>query len=760
MPRTASKQLYELNETEWFELSDLEGVTIVKDNDEQSHTEREMNGWTCVTPISKENNGVTLWIKPDEWNKVKASYNNRQSKHIKEVSLNQYIRDVKEKLHVVDIVFPEKDKKSYAIIWFDKEWPITLMGVNLIQRTKFSVKVPRKNIERWANDYFQSKILNVEEFTSVVDPESKWNTLLLEWEKQILPCWNAIVEPLNDAQRGVWYSWFKKAWSSVYWNEKEPVAFLKHSFTTFQSDYENKKHKQEKQAELIATEKMMNFEKFETHFIPARARKRIWTFFMGPPNTGKTYNSFKKLEEAKTGAYWAPLRLLALEGHEGLLDRGVLNDLITGEERRYSFGSTHVSSTVEMADLHKPVDVAVLDEVQLLSDPDRGWAWTQAMLGAPTNNLVLTGSSAAIPYLEKLVEYLGDELVIEELKSDRKLKRDRAICDDWKRLKKGDCLIAFSRKDVLSWKEAAENRNWKVSVIYGHLSPEVRREEARKFREGETDILVSTDAIGLGLNLPIKRIIFTSVTKFDGTVERMLKPSEAWQIANRAGRKGWVDEGSVTTWSESDECELWLLLDSKDEPPKDLKWWVQPLPSQVELWNQKMGAKLSQLLSVFAEKMLKNHPIFKPCPMTEAIKRAEKLQKMDLHIVDQYAYSTAPIDKDDLESENMLYEWAYKHSLGKKITWNEVKEHWLEKEFYHSRGEALLDAEKKLKMLTVYRWLTLRFPDVYLGREEAQLEHERLNSIIERALIDIVKKKEKSGHGAGKNKNKKSTFIR
>lgn len=760
MPRTASKQLYELNETEWFELSDLEGVTLINDNDSSSHEEREMNGWTCVTPVSKDKNGVTLWIKPDEWNKVKASYNNRQTKNVKEVSLNQYIRDVKEKLHVVDIVFPEKDKKSHAIIWFDKEWPINLMGVNLIQRTKFSVKIPRRNVERWANDYFHTKQLNVEEFTSVVDPESKWNTLLSEWEKQILPCWNAIVEPLNDAQRSVWYGWFKKAWSSVYWNEKEPVAFLKYSFNTFQNEYENKKHKQEKQAELVATEKMMNFEKFESHFIPARARQRVWTFFMGPPNTGKTYNSLKMLEEAKTGAYWGPLRLLALEGHEALLDRGIMNDLITGEERRYSFGSTHVASTIEMADLHKPVEVAVLDEVQLLSDPDRGWAWTQAMLGAPTNNLVLTGSSAAIPYLEKLVEYLGDKLEVVELKSDRKLKRDRAICDDWSRLKKGDCLIAFSRKDVLSWKEAAENRNWKVSVIYGHLSPEIRREEARKFREGETDILVSTDAIGLGLNLPIKRIIFTSVTKFDGTVERMLKPSEAWQIANRAGRKGWVEEGSVTTWSESDECELFLLLDSKDEPPKDLKWWVQPLPSQVELWNQKMGVKLSQLLSVFAEKMLRNHPIFKPCPMTEAIKRAEKIQKMDLHIVEQYAYATAPIDKDDLESENMLYEWAYKHSIGKKITWNEVKEHWLEKEFYHSRGEALLDAEKKLKMLTVYRWLTLRFPDVYLGREEAQLEHERLNSIIERALIDIVKKKEKSGNGAGKNKNKKSTFIR
>ena len=95
----------------------------------------------------------------------------------------------------------------------------------------------------------------------------------------------------------------------------------------------------------------------------------------------------------------------------------------------------------------------------------------------------------------------------------------------------------------------------------------------------------------------------------------------------------------------------------------------------------------------------------------------------------------------------------YCHHTGGLYKMNSV-----EKEHYHSRAEALLDAESKLKMLTVYRWLTLRFPDVYSGTEEAQMEHERLNTMVERALSDIVRKREQDGRGAGTVRMKKSKY--
>jgi len=61
----------------------------------------------------------------------------------------------------------------------------------------------------------------------------------------------------------------------------------------------------------------------------------------------------------------------------------------------------------------------------------------------------------------------------------------------------------------------------------------------------QTDILIATDAIAMGLNLPIKTILFYKVTKYDGRTDRVLSPSEVQQIAGRAGRYNMQDVGYV-----------------------------------------------------------------------------------------------------------------------------------------------------------------------------------------------------------------------
>ena len=65
------------------------------------------------------------------------------------------------------------------------------------------------------------------------------------------------------------------------------------------------------------------------------------------------------------------------------------------------------------------------------------------------------------------------------------------------------------------------------------------------FLEGRMRYVVATDAIGMGLNLPIRRIIFMDTEKFDGVERRPLKPEEIQQIAGRAGRYGMYDRGYV-----------------------------------------------------------------------------------------------------------------------------------------------------------------------------------------------------------------------
>jgi ATP-dependent RNA helicase SUPV3L1/SUV3 len=102
---------------------------------------------------------------------------------------------------------------------------------------------------------------------------------------------------------------------------------------------------------------------------------------VGPTNSGKTYAALKRLEEAETGIYAGPLRLLAHEVYERMNDQGVPFNLLTGEERRESDGVEKWAATVEMTPLNKRLDVAVIDEIQMINDEQRGWAWTQALLG-------------------------------------------------------------------------------------------------------------------------------------------------------------------------------------------------------------------------------------------------------------------------------------------------------------------------------------------------------------------------------------------
>lgn len=87
----------------------------------------------------------------------------------------------------------------------------------------------------------------------------------------------------------------------------------------------------------------------------------------------------KRLAEADPekggGLYCGPLRLLALEVYDSLNRQGVLTSLYTGQEKREVPTGTHTSSTLEMVNVNKDYDVAVIDEIQMIADSDRGFAW-------------------------------------------------------------------------------------------------------------------------------------------------------------------------------------------------------------------------------------------------------------------------------------------------------------------------------------------------------------------------------------------------
>ena len=276
----------------------------------------------------------------------------------------------------------------------------------------------------------------------------------------------------------------------------------------------------------------------------ARAMSRHFILHIGGTNTGKTYAGFQKLIEAKTGVYLAPLRLLAMEAQEALLGAGVRCSLTTGEEENREEGDTHVAATAEKLDLHQCYEVAVVDECQMISDRARGYAWTRAILGVLAQEVHLCAAPEAKNLLIKLIKSCGDSFeVVTHRRKTPLVCMERTA--DFETIRPGDALITFSKVGVLSVAEDLRSRGKKPAIIYGALPYSTRRKQVEGFLHGDMEYVVSTDAIGMGLNLPIRRIIFLETEKFDGVERRPLRAEEIQQIAGRAGRYGMYDKGYV-----------------------------------------------------------------------------------------------------------------------------------------------------------------------------------------------------------------------
>lgn len=311
------------------------------------------------------------------------------------------------------------------------------------------------------------------------------------------------------------------------------------------------------------------FDAYLNRFALARQLHRQHHFYVGPTNSGKTYQALETLRQTKSGVYLAPLRLLAMEVRDRLMQAGVPCNLVTGEERILVPGAQHTASTIEMMRPDHAVDVAVIDEIQMLMDPDRGSAWTAALVGVPAKQVFVCGANSVTESCTRVLDALNEPYTLTHLQRMTPLMiEDASICGERyhaaklrKALQTGDAIIAFSRKDVLTL--AARIRQWgfQVATIYGALSPEVRRGESARFASGEAQILVATDAIGMGLNLPIRRIIFANIHKFDGIAPRPLNATEMRQIAGRAGRHGLYDIGYVTVLEDDEQWHLHEMLD-------------------------------------------------------------------------------------------------------------------------------------------------------------------------------------------------------
>lgn len=546
---------------------------------------------------------------------------------------------------------------------------------------------------------------------------------------------------------------------------------LKYSFTSFIV-------RQHLSDEAIAChEKIADCRNPHEWFPATRAMQRTIHLHVGPTNSGKTYHALKALEAAKTGVYAGPLRLLAHEVYSRFKAKGKRCALITGEEQRIpeGDGSFFASCTVEMTPLNSRVDVAVIDEIQMIGDDFRGWAWTQALLGVQAKEVHLCGEERSVPLIKAICAKLGDEVVIHKYKRLSGLQpMQESLNGRFENLRKGDAVVSFSRVNLHTLKAGIEKATGKkCAIVYGSLPPESRAQQAALFNDPDNDYdyLAASDAIGMGLNLEIKRVVFEAVAKHDGTKVRTLTLPELKQIGGRAGRYRTVAQaaeapaatptssvssgelgfapkapapkmgqaGLVTTLEEVDLETVHGSFENEAEPLDSAG--IFPPAFIIERFSSYFpaGTPFSFILLRLRD-IARIPPHYHMASLRDNIAVANLIQPIPLSIRDRCIFLNAPVALKDPGMKEFLRALAFRvanNDSGKLLDIKELNLEILDytrTSYPHGPVEYLKHLEALHKCLTLYLWLSYRYVGVFQSQALAfhvkSMVEERINEYL------------------------------
>eukprot|EP00808_Paulinella_micropora_P009447 g6147.t1 len=472
----------------------------------------------------------------------------------------------------------------------------------------------------------------------------------------------------------------------------------------------------------------------------ARAMKRKIFIHAGPTNSGKTHKAIKRLLSAQSGCYCAPLRLLAWEVQQTLTLEGLACNLYTGQEKVEVAGARHSAHTVEMASLETPVEVAVIDEVQMLSSRDRGHAWTRAFLGIPAQEIHVCGEVRAVNLVRRLADITQDEVV--EAEEYRRLSplelEDRAVCS-LSNIRKGDCIVSFRRNELYQLKNALEKQTGlKAALVYGALPPAVRKAQASLFNQSNSpyDVLIASDAVGMGLNLNIRRIVgmglnlnirrivgmglnlnirrivgmglnlnirrivgmglnlnirrivgmglnlnirrivFHTLDKFDGLQQRLLTPWEMKQIAGRAGRfNSNYPKGFVTTFYQEDLATLTQLWEASLDEHVSEHAGLSPSPNLICSFMEACpDVPLSTILLHLEKNAQIDRDLYFMNSPADMISIADLIEDIRLENKDRLTFCSTPVNNRKDAVMGALYRFCSIFARGKVVTINHLGE--------------------------------------------------------------------------------------
>lgn len=504
---------------------------------------------------------------------------------------------------------------------------------------------------------------------------------------------------------------------------------------------------------ILETHKTLADFRYPYEWFPAtRALQRTIHLHVGPTNSGKTYNALKALENANSGIYAGPLRLLAHEVYTRFIAKGKKCALITGEEQRIPENEDVYfrSCTVEMTPLNHVVDVAVIDEIQMIGDVERGWAWTQAFLGVQAKEVHLCGEERTVELIESLCKTIGDKCVIHRYNRLSPLvPMDKSIDNDFKHLEKGDAVVTFSRVGIHAIKKRIEQTTKRrCAMVYGSLPPETRAQQAALFNDPDNDydFLVASDAIGMGLNLEVKRVIFETTHKRTKNGYRVMTTSELKQIGGRAGRYKTARQaniagpesstneegvrpkseaglpGYVTTMDAADLENVKKAFATDAEPIRSAG--IQPPPSVIERLSSYFppNTPFSYILNRLRD-IAQTSSRFHLCFMGEMLEIAELIQPFPMSVYDRCVFLNAPAYLRGDNGAVILQAFAKCVSRmegGSLVDIPEVNLELLDQnETHYSPAEYLKKLEGLHKTITLYLWLSYRYSGVFCSQNLA-----------------------------------------
>ncbi|HWO66043.1 MAG TPA: DUF3516 domain-containing protein, partial [Umezawaea sp.] len=379
-----------------------------------------------------------------------------------------------------------------------------------------------------------------------------------------------------------------------------------------------------------------------------------------PTGSGKslvaTGAHFAALAEGKRTFYTAPIKALVSEKFFALCDIfGPSNvGMLTGDASVNDTApiiccTAEILANIALRDgAEAEVGQVVMDEFHFYSEPERGWAWQVPLIELPKAQFLLMSATLGdVTFFEKDLsrrterptavvrsvdrpvplnfQYVTTPLheTIEELLHGREAPIYVVHFTQASALERAQALMSVNvstraEKDAIAamiggfrftsgfGKTLSRIVRHGIGVHHAGMLPKYRRLVEQLAQAGLLKVICGTDTLGVGINVPIRTVLFTALSKYDGTRTRILKAREFHQIAGRAGRAGYDTVGTVVVQAPDHEVENAKRVAKAGDDPKKLKRVVRTkAPEGFVSWSDKtfdrlVAAEPEQLTSTFS----------------------------------------------------------------------------------------------------------------------------------------------------------------